>query len=269
MSMRKALVRGAMTKAVRASRQEVVHQATAAAGEMLRVRREPAVVASRRVRSAQRRVRLWSAATTVPTAGVVVQLASHGVASFAGAEVLRTTIYLALLVVCVAALVRAVVELRERKAVQRTLPPPAPTRSVVAARIRPQLTRLGEFSDGLRTLAGLTGLDPSSSLARELRLDIVASADSAEVTLRRMATEFTDLEQAAATAPADARPGLRTVADQVAGQIEAGVTEYGNYVTAVSEIVIAGRSLRADSDELSFRTDQLRGLAMGLRELAG
>lgn len=267
--MRKAVVRGAMAKAVKAGRNEVVHQATAAAGEMLRVRREPAVVAARKVRSAKRRSGMWAAAAAVPAAGAAVQFATHGAAAFASAEVLTTTIYLSLLLVCLAGLVRAVVELRQRTVVRRSLPPPAPPRTVVAPRIRPQLAKLNDYSDGLRKLAGMAALDPSSALGRELQLDIITAADSAEAALRARAIELTNLDLAAGTAPDDARPGLRRVADQLAQDIAAGVAEYGGYVSAVSEIVVAGRTLRADGGELVDGTDRLRGLAMGMRELAG
>lgn len=269
MSIRKAVVRGALAKAVSASRHDAVHHATSAAGEMLRVRREPAVIAARRVQSAKRRVGLWSAAGAVPAAGLAVQFVSNGAAAVASAEVLRTTLYLALLVVCLVAVLRAATELRARRSLLRALPPPAPARTVVASRIRPQLTKLGEYSDGLRKLAGLTGLDPTSPLAAELRSDIIASADVAEKTLRARAAELTDLDRAAATAPTEARPGLRAVADTLAGEITAGVAEYGKFVTAVSQVVIAGRNMRADSTELSENTDRLRWLATGMRELAG
>lgn len=268
MPIRKAVVRGAMAKAVTAGRSEVVQQATSAAGEMLRVRRDPSVAAARRVRSAQRRVGLWSAGAVVPAGALAVQfLGTAG--AFASQEVLRTMLYVALLLVCVVGLVRAGTELRERRKAQRALPPPQPSRTVVAPRIRPQLAELGRFSDGLRKLAGLTGLDPTSALAVELRNDMIAAADAAEGSLRTRATELTDLEHAAATAPADARPGLRTVADQLAADITAGVAEYGNYVTAVSEIVVAGRSMRVDGTELADGADKLRWLAVGMRELAG
>lgn len=257
-----------MAKAVTAGRTEVVQQATSAAGEMLRVRRDPSVAAGRRVRSAQRRVSLWSAGAVVPAGGLAVQF--FGTAgAFTGSEVLRTMLYLALLLVCLVGVVRAGTELRERKKAQRLLPPPPPARTVVTARIRPQLQELGRYSEGLRKLAGLTGLDPTSPLARELRDDIITAADSAETSLRARAAELTDLEHAAATAPADARPGLRTVADQLAADITAGVGEYGNYVTAVSEIVVAGRTMRADAGELADGADRLRWLAVGMRELAG
>ncbi len=270
MSIRKAVVRGAMAKAVSVSRGEVVQQAAAAAGEMLRVRRDPSVAAARRVRSAQRRVTLWSAATVVPAGGVVAQVYAQG-GAFAEQQVLRTLLYLAILLVCLVGLVRGVTELRERGKVQRALPPVPPVRSVVAVRIRPELTELGRYSEGLRRIAGLTGLDPTSPLARELRDEIITAADSAERSLRQRAAELTDLEHAAATAPAEARPGLRTVADRLAVDITSGVAEYGNYVTAVSEIVVAGRSLGAGAGagDLAGDADRLRWLAVGMRELAG
>jgi hypothetical protein len=266
--MRKAVVRGAMAKAVTAGRSEAVRQATSAAGEMLRARRDPSVVAARRVRSAQRRVSLWAAGAVVPAGGVAVQLNSTA-GAFAGPEVLRTLLYLMLVLVCLFGAARAGLELRERRAAQRALPPPPPARTVVAPRIRPQMAELGRYSEGLRKLAGLTGLDPASPLAIGLRNDIITSADSAERSLRERAVELTDLEYAAATAPADARPGLRTVADRLASDIAAGVAEYGNYVTAVSEIVVAGRTMRVSGNELADGADKLRWLAVGMRELAG
>ena len=178
-------------------------------------------------------------------------------------------IYLALLVVCVSGLVRAAAELRQRTKVQRALPPPAPARTVVTARIRPEITQLGEYSDGLRKLAGLAGVDPASTLAHELRQDIVSAADDAERALRRRAAELTGIDQAIAGAPRDARDGLRIVADELAAQIRVGVSDYGDLVTAVSQIVVAGRALQvAPVDELIDRTERLRGLAQGMRELA-
>ncbi|WP_111765019.1 phage shock envelope stress response protein PspM [Nakamurella deserti] len=266
--MRKAVVRGAMAKAVTAGRSEVVQQATSAAGEMLRVRRDPSVAAARRVRSAQRRVSLWGAGAVVPAGALGVQFMSSA-GAFASQEVLRTMLYVAILLVAVVGMVRAAADLRDRKKAVRALPPPQPTRTVVTTRIRPQLAELSRYSDGLRKLAGLTGLDPSSELARELRDDIITAADSAEKALRARAAELTDLEHAAVTAPADARPGLRVLADQLASEVTAGVAEYGNYVTAVSEIVVAGRTMRVDGNELADGADKLRWLAVGMRELAG
>ena len=255
MSMRKAVVRGAMAKAVTAGRSEVVQHATSAAGEMLRVRRDPAVAAARRVQSAQRRVGLWSAAAVVPAGALGVQFLSSA-GAFASQEVLRTMLYLAMLVVAVVGLVRAAGELRGRRRAQRALPPPQP-RADRGRRPDPAATgRAGQYSDGLRKLAGLTGLDPSSALARELRDDIIAAADSRREVVAG-AGGGADRPRARRRHRAGRRPARPAgVADQLAADITAGVAEYGNYVTAVSEIVVAGRTMRADGSELRRRRGQ-------------
>ncbi len=268
--MRKAIVRTLVAKAATAGKHEVVGQMTSAAGDMLRVRRDPAVAAQRRVRAAKRRTTLWSVGAAFPAAGLATTfLGGPAAAALEGFALGRTILYAAVLLLCLYGAIRGARDIRLRNKVFRELPPPPPHRPPVSSKIRGEMNKLGGYSDGLRQLTAMTGVDRDSEVAKELRRDIIVAADGAERALRRRAAELTGIYEAMKTTPREAGAGLQQMAGQLTSEITSGVTAYGDLVSAASEIVVAANALRSNSIELQDQTDQLRGLAMGMRELAG
>ncbi len=268
--MRRAIVRALVAKAATAGKHEVVGQVTSAAGEILRVRRDPAVVAQRRLRAAKRRTTLWSVGAAFPSAGLATTfLGKPAALALEGFALGRTILYAAVLLLCLYGVIRGVQDIRARNRVIRELPPPPPHRPTVSPKIRDQMNKLGGYSDGLRQLAAMTGVDRDTDVARELRRDIIVAADAAERTLRRRAAELSGIHEAIKGTPREAVAGLQQMAGQLTAEITAGVTAYGDLVSVASEIVVAANALRSNSIALQDPTDQLRGLAMGMRELAG
>ena len=164
-------------------------------------------------------------------------------------------------------------DLRIRNRAVRALPPPQPARPAVAAAVRPEMDRLDGYSDGLRHLVAMIGVSRDDPSVLAMRGDILTAADAAEDRLRQQAAEFSGLVRARSSAPAEARPRLAATAEVLRGQISAGVAGYGELVTAASETVAASRELAAGTpappSELRDRTDQLKALAIGMRELTG
>ena len=268
---------------------ELATMVGATASEALRARRDPAVVAEKRVRAARRRVTAWSAGGVVSAAFVATgatMMVEDGVeAGGVGAMVL----FLALPIWCVVGLVRAASDLRARKRVVTELPAAAPARPVVAGQIRPEMARLDSYSDGLRQLVGMIGIADDDPGLRQLRDEILVAADASEARLRRQAMDLTGLLKAKRNAPPEAATQLDATATQLHGHIHQGVASYGELVSAASDAVVASRNL-ADSNgsyngsgvslaksdpaqqgtlhpELGQHIDQLRSLAAGMREL--
>lgn len=276
--MRKAAVRAMMTRAAGGARafdrsSDLVNQVSMTAAEYLRNRRDMSVVAQRKAKAARRRVSAWSAvsvaALAVGTVGVteIVQVGATG------GSVAAAIVVIALLVWGLVGLARAVADLRVRNRVVRALPPPQPARPAVVAAVRPEMDRLDGYSDGLRHLVAMIGVSRDDPSVLSLRGDILTAADAAEDRLRQQAAEFSGLARARSSAPSDARPRLAATAEVLLGQISAGVAAYGDLVTAASETVAASRELAAGApapqSDLSDRTDQLKALAVGMRELTG
>lgn len=246
---------------------EVAGQVGASASEFLRVRRDPAEVARRRRRAAIRRSNIWGAGSAVGLAAgasLTVDVVRHGVT--AGA-VFSLILVAALIVWCVLGLVRSATDLRMRTRAVKALPPPQPARRAVSSQIRTDVSRLDMFSDGLRDLLSMLPIDRGGGLS-SVRTDVIASADEAERLLRRQAQEYTLLRKTSAGAPRDARPALETTAASLAGQIHAGVLQYGELVAAATDTVAASTELHAAVTELQPATDRLNALAMGMREIA-
>jgi len=290
--MKKAAVRALTTNAAVAQGVELAGQVSATAAEVLRSRREPAVVAQKKRRAAQRRVRAWSAGGVV-SAGVT----TAGVVSVVGSgvgvgEAAVLVVAIAALIWCIVGLTRAVTDLRARNRIIAALPPPAPTRSAVASRIRPAMARLDGYSDGLRQLMGMVGLVRDEPGMRQLRDEILSAADASESRLRQGAKELSGLIKARRTAPAASAGQLDQAIAELEQEISAGVAGYGQLVSAATEAVSASRQLAAGTPgtgraprqpaeieatgteveihpELAAPIDQLRSLAAGMRELAG
>jgi hypothetical protein len=283
--MRKAAVRALTTNAAVASGIDLAGQVGASAAEMLRVRREPAVIARRKRRAAKRRAQAWSAgvlASGGATAVATVILLPGGLSPGA---VLALIFLAALLVWCVVGAVRAAGELRARSRAVAALPPPSPARRGVAADIRPEMARLDGYSDGLRQLIAMIGIVDDDPGVRALRDETLSAADASEARLRQQAVDLTGLLKARRGAPPGAAQQLDAPVEQLRRQIALGVAGYGDLVSAAGEAVAASRQL-ADPDggsgaivrpaeakaiaghhELERHVDQLRSLAAGMREL--
>lgn len=244
---------------------EAAGQVGASANEFLRVRRDPSEVAVRRRRAAVRRVNIWGAGVVGgAAAGIAVafDVAHNGLNP---TVVFSLLLVAALVIWCVAGLVRSGVELRSRSRVVASLPAPQPARRPVAGPIRGEIARLDSYSDGLRQLLSLLS---RHSGAGELQRDVTTSADGAERSLRRQAQDYTGMRKALAGAPPAARPGLQRTADDLAGRIREGVDEFGRLVTAATSAVTATAQLDALPTGLQEPTDRLQALAIGMREIA-
>jgi hypothetical protein len=246
---------------------EVAGQVGASASEFLRVRRDPAEVARRRRRAAVRRSNIWGAGSAIGIAAgaaLTVNVVDHGVTA---SSVFSLVLVVALIVWCLLGLARSATDLRLRNRAVKALPPPQPARRTVAPQIRSDVGRLDLFSDGLRDLLSMLPIDAADGLST-VRLDVIASADEAERLLRRQAQEYTLLRKTAGSAPRQARPALDGTAASMAGQIHAGVLQYGQLVAAATDTVAASAALQAAVADLQPATDRLRALAMGMREIA-
>ncbi len=285
--MSKLPARASNTTAAVAQGVELATLVGATAVEALRARRDPAVQAAKRRRAAQRRVRAWTAGTIVTgalTAGAVT-LFQGGVAV---GPVVIMVMLLALLTWCIVRVVHALVDLRARNRVVAALPPAAPARPAVASEIRPEMTRLDGYSDGLRHLVGMIGIVDDDPGVRELRDEILGAADASEARLRRQAMDLTGLLRARRNAPPEAAKQLDGTAKALRTWIVHGVAGYGDLVSAASDAVAASRALADQTDrpgtgaaatggptgstgtlhpELEQPIDQLRSLAAGMREL--
>ncbi len=287
--MRKATVRALTTKAAVSHGVELATMVSATAAEAVRTRRDPAMVARRRRRSAKRRVRAWTSGTvvgTAATAGGAVVIATGGLSA---GVVAALVISVAFLVWSIVGLVRAAADLRARTRIVDALPAASPPRRAVAGAIRPEIARLDGYSDGLRQLMGMVGIVDDDPGVRELRDEILAAADATETRLRRQADELTAVLRAQRNAPPDVVAQLDATANLLSTRIREGVAGYGQLVSAASEAAAASRSL-ADRTarpgittpsgavepvastgslhpELEHPIDQLRSLAAGMREL--
>lgn len=283
--MRKATVRGLTTSAAVAHGVEMAAMVTATAAEALRTRRDPAVVAQRKVKVARRRLRGWTAGGVISGAlaatGTVTVIDEGPEAGAVGGMILLV----ALFIWCVVGVVRASVDLRARKAVLAALPVAVPQRPAVAAEIRPEMARLDGYSDGLRQLVGMIGIVEDEPGVRALRDEVINAADTSEATLRRQAVDLTGLIKTQRSAPPAAKAQLDGPIDMLRSHIHRGVTNYGDLVSAASEAVAASRELADRTGgappagqltatdplhpELGKSIDQLRSLAAGMRELSG
>jgi hypothetical protein len=252
---------------------------------MLRVRREPAVIARRKRRAAKRRMQAWSfgvVGSGGATAVAAVTLLPNGMSPGA---VLALIFLAALLVWCVVGAVRAAAELRARGRAVAALPPPSPARRAVAPEIRPEMAKLDGYSDGLRHLVAMIGIVDDDPGVRALRDETLSAADASEARLRQQAVDLSGLLKARRGSPAGTAQQLDAPVELLRRQIANGVAGYGDLVSAAGEAVAASRqlanqdaglgtvskpadpSVTAAHHELERHVDQLRSLAAGMREL--
>lgn len=287
--MRKATVRALTSKAAVSQGVELAATVSATATEAIRTRRDPAMIARRRRRAAKRRVRGWTAGTVVGTAaaaGGTVIVATGGLSAGVAAAMVLS---IAFLLWCIGGLFRAATDLRARTRIVDALPAASPPRRAVAGAIRPEISRLDGYSDGLRRLVGMVGIVDDDPGVRELRDEILAAADATESRLRREADELTAVLRAQRNAPPDVVAQLEATATVLSRRIREGVADYGQLVSAASEAAAASRSLAERTarpgitapagavgsappvgsvhPELEQPIDQLRSLAAGMREL--
>lgn len=267
---------------------ELVTMVGATAAEAMRARRDPAVQAAKKRRAAKRRLTAWTGGAVL-SAAVTATGAADVVQGGAGAGAIGALVFVtALLIWCIVGMVRAAIDLRARSRVLAALPAAAPARPAVAAEIRPELSRLDGYSDGLRHLVGMIGIVDDDAGVRALRDEILSAADASEARLRQQAVDLTGLLRARRTAPADAARQLDATAKLLRRQITDGVAGYGELVSAASDAVAASRMLADQTGrpgaavarpggpavaggslhpELEQPIDQLRALAAGMREL--
>ena len=285
--MRKTAVRALTTNAAVAGGIELAGQVGATAAEMLRVRREPAVIARRRRRAAKRRTQAWSVGVVASGGATAVAAVTLLPGGLSAGAVLALIFLAALLVWCVVGAVRSAAELRARSRAVAALPPPSPARRAVAPEIRPQMAKLDGYSDGLRHLVAMIGIvdDPG---VRALRDETLSAADASEARLRQQAVDLSGVLKARRAAPAGAAQQLDATVELLRQQIAHGVAGYGDLVSAAGEAVAASRQLAnqevgpgaaitpagpnaiagdAREHELQRQVDQLRSLAAGMREL--
>jgi hypothetical protein len=263
---------------------EVVNQVSATAAEVMRSRRDPAVVAEKKRRAAKRRITAWSAGAVVAGAITATGAAAVIEGDNSPGAIGGMILLIAILIWCIVGVIRASVDLRSRNRAIATLPPPSMARPPVAGEIRGEMARLDGYADGLRHLVGMIGIVDDASV-RVLRGEIVSAADASEARLRNQAVALTGLLKARRSAPPEAAKQLDATAGVLTRQIHDGVANYGQLVSAASEAVAASTTLAEQSDqgrsggvsltksganryaELDHSIDQLRALAAGMREL--
>lgn len=268
---------------------ELVTQASGAATEFVRQRRDPAAVAGRRRRRARRAAVAYGVGGLGALVFGVTRLSPDLLSGGSAAPTIVMIVVLLLVAAwCAAGVVRSVRTGRRLDRELAALPAPRPARRPVDAAVRPAMQQLDGYSDGLRQLVGLIGATAGPSTTPttgrrapavdasilELRRDILAAADSTERHLRQRAADLSGVLRARSTAPAQARPGLEITARSLAEEIRSGVDEYGRLVTAAGETVAASRALAQQHPgvppqaALQESTDRLRALAAGMRELS-
>ncbi|RIJ77719.1 hypothetical protein D1871_05615 [Nakamurella silvestris] len=270
----KAVARALMVKNAAGRGADLATQVGTAVSRGYRSWSTPQAALKRKVRSARRRRGVWAAGATATGAFTAYQVATVVSTGVTPTLIATGLITVVLFVWCLLAVVRAVTDLRSRRRELAALAPELPARHPVAVEIRADIDRLTGYSDGLRGLVSMIGLDGDSPATRELRTDTLQAADAAENHLRRLADDHSSLRRVRRTAPAAARDSLEQAAKDLERQIRAGVAEYGDLVTAASATVGAGQMLRdqarPDGGELLSSTrERITALSLGMRELAG
>jgi hypothetical protein len=246
---------------------DLVTQVGDTAAEVVRSRRDPALVAERRRVAARRRLVLWSLATLLLAAFGATELVDVIGGDVTAASVGVLVLVFGLLLYCLIGVAKAGIDLIARTRVVRRLPAPQPQRRAVAPTIRPLFARLDGYSDALRQVTGTIGVAADDSDMRGLRDRTLSAADAAEVRLRGRAAELTAMLRGGK--PPAGSPVAATCA-QLKQQIAAGVDQYGRLVAAASEAASASSDLAervAPIGGLGDATEQLNALAAGMREI--
>ena len=142
----------------------------------------------------------------------------------------------------------------------RRLPPPG---SVA----RPAISALAASERGLHSLLGV--IDRGGMLPREEVRELTAAAGRSAATMTATASEVAAMERAAGDNP-DARSYLTPTINALTTQLNSGVRQYNEMVTAAAHLVSsagAGVSPQRYRDELTEATDRLMGWAMAFEEL--
>lgn len=242
------------------------------ASEALRVRRDPARVAMRRVRAAKRRLSAWSMAGLALIGVGVIPVSDIAAGEVAVTSVGAVALVGGFLVYCVTGSVTAARDLRQRSRIARQLPPPQPDRRAVTASLRPMIAQLSGYSDALRAsvqMIGMTSYGAGGDAIRELRNETLTAADAAETSIRAKAAEMTALVRATGHA---STPEIAAACTRLTSEIERGVANYGALVAAASDAAVASGDLAASAplaaaDDLPVVTQRLTALAAGMREV--
>ncbi|MBU3706934.1 MAG: hypothetical protein FGM50_09690 [Mycobacterium sp.] len=153
----------------------------------------------------------------------------------------------------------------QRQVSGRRLPPPG---SVA----RPPMSALGAAERGLHSLLGV--LERGKMLpAREIR-ELTAAAGHSAATMAATAAEVVSMERAAGDAP-DSRAYLAPSINALTAQLNSGVRQYNEMVTAAAHLVSAvnaGTPAGVPAEqryraELADATDRLLGWAQAFEEL--
>lgn len=150
----------------------------------------------------------------------------------------------------------------QRQLSGRRLPPPG---SVA----RPAMSALAASERGLHSLLGI--LDRGQLLpAGEIR-ELTTAAGYSAATMASTAAEIVSMEGAAADAP-DTRVYLTPTINALLAQLDAGVYQYNEMVTAAAQLVSSANadvelSRQRHRDELNSATDRLMGWAAAFEEL--
>jgi hypothetical protein len=150
----------------------------------------------------------------------------------------------------------------QREVSGRRLPPPG---SVA----RPAMSALGASERGLHSLLGV--IDRGRMLPREEVRELTAAAGRSAATMTATASEVAAMERAAAENP-DSRTYLAPTINALTAQLNNGVRQYNEMVTAAAQLVSsanagAGMYPQRYRAELTEATDRLLGWAQAFEEL--
>ena len=246
----------------------VLSQATATAAEVMRTRRAPLAVAQRRRAAARRRVTAWSIVAIVLLALALEVVVDMARTSVDGASVAAAVFFAGLMVWCLVGVIRAARDLAGRTRLLRALPVSQPSRQPVAGIIRPQMDRLGRYSDSLRELIGMVGIVDDDGTVRAVRDDTLHAADAAERHLRARAVDLSAMVRSAQS-PAE-KAAIAAARTALVAEISAGVDQYGRLVAATAQAAAASQEYSAvpgPVDPLVDATDRMTALASGMRDL--
>jgi len=148
----------------------------------------------------------------------------------------------------------------QREVSGRRLPPPG---SVA----RPAISALGASERGLHSLLGV--IDRGKLLPPDEIRELTAAAGRSAATMTATASEVAAMERAAGHNP-DSRYYLAPTINALTNQLNSGVRQYNEMVTAAAQLVSSagpGISQQRYRDELVDATDRLIGWAQAFEEL--
>jgi hypothetical protein len=154
----------------------------------------------------------------------------------------------------------------QRPGATRRLPPPG-------SAARPAMSALGTAERGLFSLLGVLErgrLLPAAEIA-----DLTAAAEKTSAAMAATAAEVASMEHTVQLSP-DSGEYLRPTIDAFVAQLDSGVRQYNEMVTAAAQLVVSANggpavsplSAQRHRDELTGATDRLMGWAAAFDELA-